>query len=239
MRSETEGAETLQREKAAHERKGRPVGQELKEALARRQEAEREERRTRILDAGRRVFLKKGYLGTSIRAIAVEAELSPGLIYFYFAGKDEIYGRICEEAFHLVLDMLEKASATQGTFAERLNALAWAYVDFYRDYPEYFDIISFKDLGFKKVGLTEEHHGLLEELSQKTISYLKAVVDDALATGEIPVAADSWTMTFALWGVIEGALYIHKRGYLDSEGVSLEVLLTEQLRILRHGLGIG
>ena len=215
------------------------MGAELKEALARRQEAERQERRTRILDAGRKVFLKKGYLGASIRAIAVEAELSPGLIYFYFAGKDEIYGRICEEAFHIAIDLLDKASATKGTFGERLNALAWAYVDFYRRYPEYFDIISFKDMGFKKVGLTEALHGLLEELSQKTISFVKAVVDDAMEKGEIPGTADSWTMTFGLWGVIEGALYIHKRGYLDPVGVTLEDLLTAQLRILEEGMKLG
>ena len=57
-----------------HDEGGTVLGEELKQALARRQETERQERRTRILDAGRRVFLKKGYLGTSIRAIAVEAE---------------------------------------------------------------------------------------------------------------------------------------------------------------------
>ncbi len=215
------------------------MGEELKQALARRQEVERQERRTRILDAGRRVFLKKGYLGSSIRAIAAEAELSPGLIYFYFAGKDEIYGRICEEAFHIAIDLLDKASATEGTFGERMNALAWAYVDFYRGYPEYFEIISFKDMGFKKVGLTQELHGLLEDLSQKTISFLKAVVDDAMEKGEIPRAIDSWTLTFGLWGVIEGALYIHKRGYLDPVGVSLEGLLTAQLRILEQGMRPG
>ena len=215
------------------------MGAELKEALARRQEAERQGRRTSILDAGRKVFLKKGYLGASIRSIAVEAELSPGLIYFYIAGKDEIYGRICEEAFHIAIDLLEKASATKGTFGERLNALAWAYVDFYRRYPDYFDIISFKDMGFKKVGLTEALHGLLEELSQKTISFVKAVVDDAMEKGEIPGTADSWTMTFGLWGVVEGALYIHKRGYLHPVGVTLEDLLTAQLRILEEGMKRG
>lgn len=215
------------------------MGEELKQALARRQEADRQERRTRILDAARRVFLKKGYLGTSIRAIATEAELSPGLIYFYFAGKDEIYGRICEEAFHIAIDLLEKASAAEGTFGERLNALSRAYVDFYRGYPEYFDIISFKDMGFKKVGLTEELQGLLEGLSQKTISFLKAVVDEAVEKGEVPGTADSWTMTFGLWGMIEGALYIHKRGYLDPVGVSLEDLLAAQLGILRRGLCLG
>jgi AcrR family transcriptional regulator len=212
------------------------VGAELKEVLTRRQEAEREERRTRILDAGRRVFLNKGYLGTSIRAIALEAELSPGLIYFYFAGKDEIYGRICEEAFHILIDLLERASVAKGTFWERLNVLARAYLEFYTRYPEYFDIISFKDMGFKKVGLTEELHGQIEVLSQRTISFLKVVIDEGMQRGEITGTEEIWTVTFGLWGAIEGALYIHKRGYLDPLGVSLEDLLTQQLRILEQGL---
>lgn len=210
----------------------------LKQVLARRQEAERQERRKRILDAARRVFLKKGYLGTSVRAIAVEAELSPGLIYFYFAGKDEIYGRICEEAFLIGISLLEKAAEGKGAFQERLDALARAYVTFYKEYPEYFDILSFKDMGFKKVGLPEELQGLLDELSQKTLSFVKEAVDEALEQGELPKALDSWTLTFALWGAIEGALYIHKRGYLDPAGVTLENLLTTQLRILRQGLSL-
>ncbi len=212
------------------------MGAQLKEALARRQEAERRERRKRILDAGRRVFLKKGYLGTSIRAIALEAELSPGLIYFYFSGKDEIYGRVCEEAFHIAVELLERASLKKGSFRERLGALAWAYVEFYREYPEYFDILSFKDMGFKKVGLPEELHRLLENLSQKSLSFVKAAVDDAVQDGEIPAGEEGWALTFALWGAVEGALYIHKRGYLDPAGVSLEDLLALQLRILGDGM---
>ena len=212
------------------------MGEQLKEVLARRQEGERQERRKRILDAARRVFLKKGYLGTSIRAIAVEAELSPGLIYFYFEGKDEIYGRICEEAFLIGITLLEEAAERRGAFQDRLEALAWAYVTFYREYPEYFDILSFKDMGFKKVGLSAELQGLLDELSQKTLSFVKEVVEDAVELGELPKESDSRTLTFALWGVIEGALYIHKRGYLESPGVTLENLLTTQLRILGQGL---
>ena len=214
------------------------MGEELKEALARRQEADRRERRTRILDAGRRVFLKKGYLGTSIRAIALEAELSPGLIYFYFAGKDEIYGKICEEAFHIAVGLLEKASARKGSFRERLSSLAWAYVEFYRNYPDYFDILSFKDMGFKKVGLPRDLQCLLEQLSQRALSFVKAVVDDAMEAGEIPAAADGWPLTFALWGVIEGGLYIHKRGYLQPAGVTLEEMLALQFRILEKGIGL-
>jgi AcrR family transcriptional regulator len=220
-------------------RRGNTVGAELKQALARRQEAEREQRRKRILDAGKSVFLKKGYLGTSIRAIALEAELSPGLIYFYFGGKDEIYGRICEEAFHIAIGLLEKASAEYGNFPARLDGLARAYVRFYREYPEYFDILSFKDMGFKKVGLPEELRRLLEDLSAKTLSFVKVAVDDAMKAGDIPADADSRTITFALWGAIEGTLFIHKRGYLEPDGVGLEDLLTLQLRLLAEGIGKG
>jgi len=68
----------------------------LSSVLAKRQEAERRERRERILNAARAVFFEKGYLGATIRDIALKAELSPGLIYHYFAGKDAIYGKICE-----------------------------------------------------------------------------------------------------------------------------------------------
>lgn len=91
-------------------------------------------------------------------------------------------------------------------------------------------------MGFKKVGLPEELHGLLEKLSQKTISILKSLVDEAMRRGEIPGTVDSWTMTFGLWGVIEGVLYIHKRGYLEPVGVRLEDALAGQLRILEEGI---
>ena len=93
-----------------------------------------------------------------------------------------------------------------------------------------------RDMGFKKVGLTEELSALLEDLSLRTISFLKALIDEGMESGEIPERADSWTTTFGLWGVIEGALYIHKRGYLENAGVSLKGLLTQQFRMLERGL---
>ena len=60
----------------------------ISKAIARRQEIERRERRERILNAARNVFFKKGYIGASMRDIALKAELSPGLIYHYFKNKD-------------------------------------------------------------------------------------------------------------------------------------------------------
>ena len=74
--------------------------------LARRREEERQERKERILEAAKIVFFRGGYLGATVRDIALEAELSTGLIYHYFAGRDAVYGKVCEEAFGVLLDVL-------------------------------------------------------------------------------------------------------------------------------------
>src|SRR5687767_7937223 len=50
----------------------------------------REESRERILRAALLLFARHGYEATSIRAIAREAKISQGLMYNYYAGKDEL-----------------------------------------------------------------------------------------------------------------------------------------------------
>jgi AcrR family transcriptional regulator len=207
----------------------------LNEVLARRQEADRQERRDRILNAGRKVFFKKSYLGATIRDIALEAELSPGLIYHYFKGKDEIYGSICQEAFHRLLDMLKKAKDIPGTPNEKLINIGTAYVRFYSDYPEYFDIISFKELGFKKVGLSDEIIQRLDELSYQSLSITNDIVCKGMEMGAISRDVDAWKVTFALWAAIEGIIFIHKRGYLETFNIDLEELIALQFRIVTKG----
>lgn len=48
------------------------------------------ERRVQILDAACAVFSEKGYAGASMRDIAREVGVTEGLIYHYFAGKQEL-----------------------------------------------------------------------------------------------------------------------------------------------------
>lgn len=55
-----------------------------------------EERRSRILDAAERCFVRTGFHRTTMQDIAAEASMSPGNLYRYFASKDAVAGGLAE-----------------------------------------------------------------------------------------------------------------------------------------------
>jgi len=70
----------------------------------------REETRQRIIEAAFRVFVRKGFRGTSNREIAREAGISPGLIYWYFRNKADLFQAVVE-AKSLVFPLQQMAKA--------------------------------------------------------------------------------------------------------------------------------
>lgn len=84
-----------------------------------------EARRLHILRAAARVFRRRGIAAAGMREIADEAGLSPGNLYHYFAGKDEIL-LFCQER---TLERMQAAvDAARGTAPERLRAVLRAHV---------------------------------------------------------------------------------------------------------------
>jgi AcrR family transcriptional regulator len=53
---------------------------------------------TRILDAAARGFLTAGYERTTIRAVASDAGVDPGLVMHYFGSKQELFRRVIDAA---------------------------------------------------------------------------------------------------------------------------------------------
>lgn len=58
----------------------------------------REESRARILEAALELFARDGYEATPVREIARAAGVSQGLMYNYFAGKDDLLRALFEES---------------------------------------------------------------------------------------------------------------------------------------------
>ncbi|MFI5403492.1 MAG: TetR/AcrR family transcriptional regulator, partial [Planctomycetota bacterium] len=76
--------------------------------ITERREREREEIRTRILDAARELFDSEGYEHVTMRRIADAIEYSPTTIYNHFTDKDDLVDALCHEEFSHLLSALDR-----------------------------------------------------------------------------------------------------------------------------------
>src|SRR2546423_11242153 len=96
--------------------------------LSDRVQRKNDARRQEILRAAARVFRRLGLSATGMREIAEEADLSPGNLYYYFSGKDEILLFCQERTVERLLAAVKEARAASGACAGRLRAVMSAHV---------------------------------------------------------------------------------------------------------------
>ena len=154
-----------------------------------------EERRLEILRAAARVFRRLGLSATGMREIAEEANLSPGNLYYYFSGKDEILLFCQERTLERLLAAAEKELSASGSVKVRLRAVISAHVQCMLDELE---------------GATAhlEVEGLPEAMRATVIAKrdayehaLRALVAEGMERGEF-AATDSALVTRAILGAV-------------------------------------
>ncbi|MBI5417547.1 TetR/AcrR family transcriptional regulator [Candidatus Poribacteria bacterium] len=103
---------------------------------------EKEQRRLQIISAGEKLFLKKGLENTKMDEIAKKCELSKGTLYLYFKSKEELYLTIMLKAMGVLYEMMQDYSLKTSTPLEKFRAINEAYLDYYKKFPNYFNIIT-------------------------------------------------------------------------------------------------
>jgi AcrR family transcriptional regulator len=85
-------------------------------------------RRQEILRAASRVFRRRGFAASGMREIASEADLSPGNLYHYFNGKDEILFFCQDRSLDTLLSALTAAGHSRRSSSAKLRAVIRAHV---------------------------------------------------------------------------------------------------------------
>ncbi|GIO33617.1 MULTISPECIES: TetR/AcrR family transcriptional regulator [Paenibacillus] len=91
----------------------------------------------KILMSAMELFMKQGYHATSIDEVAKHADISKGLLYNYFKGKEELLATMVEARIRELVDVME-AAASKKTPAEQLTYIVEGAIDNVRDKPEVF-----------------------------------------------------------------------------------------------------
>lgn len=96
----------------------------------------RDDRREELFAAALGQFARFGYKRARIEDIAAELGLTKGAVYFYAAGKDELYREAIAWALGEWCSAIERDAALASGAAERLGVLARASFEYLDGYPD-------------------------------------------------------------------------------------------------------
>ena len=201
-----------------------------------RRERERDEVRTRILDAARDLFATHGYEGVSMRKIAVEIEYSATTIYKHFKDKEALVKELCYDDFGKLAGTLQGLLEIEDP-VERLRKCGEAYVRFAVLYPNHYRLMFMTRLPVTDDAA--ERAAVKGNPDTDAYALLRSLVEIAAASGALGNPhPDLELVAQTLWAGLHGvvALEIAMQGDDWIPWRPLEERTAAMLDALCHGL---
>ena len=167
----------------------------------------------RIVDAAYRTLVKHGYHETSMKDIAAEAGLAPGLAHYYFETKEDLLVAAIEHGCEPVLRAWEQAGINlSGPLPEDADPMAFARLGFelakaeLKTYRGLF-LLTFDMFG---VGL---HNPKIASAVRRFIderrTFIARITQGVIASMPEPPVASADAIAAAIWGSLHG-IYLQK-----------------------------
>ena len=169
-----------------------------------RREREREEIRTKILDAARDLFVSEGYEAVTMRRIAERIEYSPTAIYFHFRDKESLLKELCENDFASLAQQFNALQKVADPI-EKLRAVGLAYFRFGLEHPNHYRLMFMTP--HPPVESQVLHKGNPEE---DAYAFLKSIVEQAIAEKRFKREYhDADLISQVMWAGVHGVVSLH------------------------------
>jgi AcrR family transcriptional regulator len=159
------------------------------------------DKRRLILDAGVRVFARRGFHHCRVSDVADEAGVAYGLVYHYFDSKEEILNTLFLERWQIMLDAIAEIDASDLDVREKLHAVASFIIESYRHDPDLMKVI------IVEVTRAATSFGALHlEKIREAYSGIAGIVESARADGSFKPGIPAEFAAMCFYGAIEQLL---------------------------------
>jgi TetR/AcrR family transcriptional regulator, fatty acid metabolism regulator protein len=201
-------------------------------AEARPAPAGAEEKRRLILAAAVRVFARTGYHGSRVGDIAEEAGVAHGLLYHYFASKEEVLATVFRENWSELLERFRAVEASVEPAPEKLRGIAKILLRTWRNDPALVTVM------VREVARTPHLQAQIDEIGAAFLT-IQRIVEQGQAEGDLRRELDPRLVSWVFYGALEELLTGWVLGQLpDGEE---EVARAEQtvVEVVCNGLAAG
>jgi AcrR family transcriptional regulator len=159
----------------------------------------REESRAKILEAAWKVFARQGRAMT-MAEVAAAASVGYGLVYHYFASKEEILYALIAHTLHSQDAAFQHFAELPGTPGERLDRLVARLVATRRDHPEFAQLLA---QVLSDAAMPADLREQAVQYGQAFQALLRRLIIEGQATGEVR-AADPDQLVTAVLAALDG-----------------------------------
>jgi AcrR family transcriptional regulator len=167
---------------------------------------EREETRSKIIDAAREMFASDGVEAVTMRAIADRIEYTPTAIYHHFRDKQALLQELCAQDYGSLARTFVRVGRIEDP-VERLRRIGLGYLDFALEHPSHyrFMFMTRKPDGFSGAG--DLQRGNPEE---DAYAFLRDTVAEGILTGRFrPEFSDAEELAQIMWSGVHGVISLH------------------------------
>ncbi|SDT42490.1 transcriptional regulator, TetR family [Mucilaginibacter mallensis] len=92
----------------------------------------------KIIEAARMIFTKKGFLATTVRDIAAEADINVASVNYYFRSKEKLFAVIMDEVIKKLFDKIEPVLNDESTsLSTKIEICVGYYIDQVLENPDF------------------------------------------------------------------------------------------------------
>lgn len=167
---------------------------------------DREQTKSRILDAAREMFVEDGIEAVTMREIAKRIEYTPTAIYHHFRDKQALIEELCLIDFRALATAFQKIGRIEDP-GERLRRIGLAYVDYALGHPSHFRFMFMTP----KPSLSASSFGVSDgDPNSHAYGVLRETVADGIAAGRFrPEFTDPDDLAQVLWAGVHGIASLH------------------------------